>query len=59
MLLACGATILEGGGSRVSVRISGRLSSFHRPHPSPDTDKGAVVAMRKFLADVGITPDSI
>jgi hypothetical protein len=24
---------------------------FHRPHPSPDTDKGAVAAVRTFLTN--------
>lgn len=59
LLLACGATLVEGGGSRIIVSIGGCDSAFHRPHPRPDTDKGAVVAMRKFLTGVGITPDTI
>ena len=59
LLLACGATLIEGGGSSVSVSIGGRLSTFHRPHPRPDTEKGAVTELRNFLTEVGITPDTI
>jgi hypothetical protein len=29
---------------------------FHRPHPSPDTDKGAVAAIRKWLEENGVKP---
>jgi len=29
---------------------------FHRPHPSPDTDKGAVASIRKWLETNGVKP---
>ena len=31
-------------------------SVFHRPHPSPDTEKGAVAAIRKWLDQNGVRP---
>ncbi|PJF32860.1 MAG: hexulose-6-phosphate synthase, partial [Phototrophicales bacterium] len=28
----------------------------HRPHPSPNTDKGAVASIRKWLKENGVEP---
>lgn len=30
---------------------------FHRPHPRKEAKKGAVVSMRRFLTEAGVTPD--
>ncbi|MCF6362999.1 MAG: type II toxin-antitoxin system HicA family toxin [Gammaproteobacteria bacterium] len=51
-----GAELSEGDGSRIRVKLNGRKAVFHRPHPAPDTDKGAVKSMRRFLAGAGVTP---
>lgn len=51
-----GAEITEGSGSRVRVALNGRRATFHRPHPEPDTDKGAVKSVRRFLIEAGIEP---
>ena len=56
MLVACGAEISEGRGSRVRIALRGVRSVFHRPHPHKETDKGAVVSMRRFLIETGILP---
>ncbi|WP_222862661.1 type II toxin-antitoxin system HicA family toxin [Aeromonas sobria] len=53
---ALGAIIEEREGSRVSVTLRDTVRVFHRPHPSPDTDKGAVKSVRKFLENVGVKP---
>ncbi|TIU57048.1 MAG: type II toxin-antitoxin system HicA family toxin, partial [Mesorhizobium sp.] len=55
-LIALGAELSEGNGSRVLVEIGRNRAVFHRPHPSPDTDKGAVKAVRRFLIEAGIRP---
>ena len=55
MLLALGAEISEGNGSRVRIALNGIRSVFHRPHPEKETDKGAVVSLRRFLISAGIT----
>ena len=47
LFVELGAEISEGEGSRVGVRLFGDRRVFHRPHPSPDTDKGAVASVRK------------
>lgn len=54
LLLALGAEITEGNGSRVRICLNGQLAVFHRPHPQPDTDKGALKSMRRFLIEAGV-----
>ncbi len=56
ILEALGAEIEEGAGSRVHVLLSGAPATFHRPHPRPDTDKGAVSDVRDYLAAQGVRP---
>jgi HicA toxin of bacterial toxin-antitoxin, len=53
---ALGASIQKRKGSRICVSLNGKDAIFHRPHPSPDTDKGAVNAVRKFLTECGVEP---
>jgi len=55
MLKALGAEISEGNGSRVRIALNNVRAVFHRPHPKKETDKGAVVSMRRFLKEAGIT----
>jgi hypothetical protein len=49
LLVALGAEITEGNGSRVRIALNGVRAVFHRPHPQKETEKGAVAAMRRFL----------
>lgn len=49
-----GAEIEEREGSRVAVTLFGQVRVFHRPHPSPETDKGAVASIRKWLEENGV-----
>jgi hypothetical protein len=51
-----GAEITEREGSRVAVVLFGEVRVFHRPHPSPNTDKGAVASIRKWLEQHGVGP---
>ena len=51
-----GAEISEREGSRVAVVLFNEVRVFHRPHPSPDTDKGAVASIRKWFEQHGVTP---
>ena len=59
LLLALGANISEGNGSRVRVELRGERAVFHRPHPENTTDKGAVKSVRRFLANAGVCEDEI
>ena len=56
LLRELGAEFEEHEGSRIEVFLFGLVLVFHRPHPSPDTDKGAVAAIRKWLQENGVTP---
>ena len=56
LLESLGATIEEREGSRVGVVLFGVIKVFHRPHPSPDTDKGAIASIRKWLEENGVKP---
>ncbi len=56
LLESLGAEISEGEGSRIRIVLNKRKAVFHRPHPQKETDKGALVSLRKFLENAGITP---
>lgn len=56
LLTALGAEITEAEGSRVRVRLFGDRRVFHRPHPSPAMDKGAVTSLREWLEANGVRP---
>lgn len=54
LLLALGADVTEGRGSRVRIALNEVRAVFHRPHPENVTDKGAVKSMRRFLTEAGV-----
>ena len=54
LLIALGAELSEGRGSRVRISLNGVRAVFHRPHPKKETDKGAVVSMRRLLKEAGV-----
>lgn len=56
LFVELGGEITEREGSRVGVYLFGEVRVFHRPHPSPDTDKGAVASIRRWLEIHGVTP---
>ena len=53
---ALGADVSERAGSRVAIVLFDEVRVFHRPHPSPNTDKGAVVSIRKWLEYYEVKP---
>jgi len=56
LFIGLGAEISEREGSRIGVRLFGEIQVFHRPHPSPKTDKGAVASVREWLKRNGVMP---
>ncbi|MBL4761514.1 MAG: type II toxin-antitoxin system HicA family toxin [Gammaproteobacteria bacterium] len=56
LFISLGANISEREGSRVCVKLFGEIKVYHRPHPKPVTDKGAVANVRKWLKANGINP---
>jgi hypothetical protein len=49
LFLELGAEVSEREGSRIGVILFHECRVFHRPHPSPNTDKGAVASIREWL----------
>jgi len=46
-----GAELIEHEGSRIEVFLFNEVRVYHRPHPRPDTDKGAVASIKKWLKE--------
>jgi len=59
LLIALGAELSEGRGSRIRIALNGVRAVFHRPHPRKETDKGALVSMRRFLTEAEIIEDEV
>ena len=56
LLRSLGAEVTEREGSRAAIFLFQEVRVFHRPHPSPKTDKGAVVSVKKWLEQHGVKP---
>jgi hypothetical protein len=56
LLVELGAEISEREGSRVGIKLFSDRRVFHRPHPSPNTDKGAVANIRQWLRENEVFP---
>lgn len=56
LFIELGGHVAEREGSRVLVRLFNERRVFHRPHPEPTTDKGAVESIRKWLEENGVKP---
>lgn len=56
LVIGLGGRKEDGQGSRVRFILNGIFGTFHRPHPQKETDKGAVVAVRRFLENAGVKP---
>jgi hypothetical protein len=51
-----GVVVSESAGSRLAAVLFGVVRVFPRPHPSPDTDKGAVASIRKWFDEHAVMP---
>ena len=56
LLIACGASVIEGRGSRVRFEKGGEVETFHRPHPAKEARRYQVRAARDFLKRIGEAP---
>ncbi|MGB8816432.1 MAG: type II toxin-antitoxin system HicA family toxin [Rhizobiaceae bacterium] len=56
LLLAAGARLIEGNGSRVRFEKGGEVETFHRSHPAKEAKRYLVRAAREFLERIGVTP---
>ncbi len=56
LLLAAGARLIEGRGSRVRFEKDGMVGTFHRPHPAREAKRYQARDARDFLERIGVTP---
>ena len=56
LLLAAGARLIEGRGSRVRFERNGEVATFHRPHPAKEAKRYQVRDAREFLIRLGVQP---
>lgn len=56
LLIAVGADVIEGRGSRVRFHKNGEITTFHRPHPKKEAKPYQVKDARDFLIRIGVTP---
>ena len=56
LLIAAGAEVIEGSGSRVRFVKDGKVETFHRPHPAKEAKRYQVRAARAFLERLEVTP---
>ena len=56
LLVAAGARVIEGRGSRVRFEKDGEVATFHRPHPAKEAKRYQVRDARAFLERIGVMP---
>ncbi|MCY4302788.1 MAG: type II toxin-antitoxin system HicA family toxin [Aestuariivita sp.] len=56
LLIAAGARVIEGRGSRVRFEKDGEVATFHRPHPAKEAKRYQLRDAREFLERLGVTP---
>lgn len=56
LLVAVGAQVIEGTGSRVRFELNGVVATFHRPHPAKEAKPYQVRDARALLEQAGIHP---
>lgn len=56
LLVAVGARVIEGRGSRVRFELNGEVATFHRPHPAKEAKPYQVDDARMFLISAGVMP---
>ena len=56
LLIAAGAEVIEGRGSRVRFAKGVQMATFHRPHPAKEAKRYQVRDARDFLERIGVIP---
>jgi hypothetical protein len=56
LLVALGAKVVEGDGSRASFFLNGAQVDIHRPHPGKEALRYRVKDVRRFLEKAGVKP---
>lgn len=58
LLVAVGAVLTEGRGSRIRFDYGGESAYFHRPHPGKEALRYRVLDAREFLMRIGVTDET-
>jgi hypothetical protein len=56
LLIAAGAEVIEGRGSRVRFAKDQIVATFHRPHPENEAKRYQIRDARAFLEQIGVRP---
>ena len=56
LLIAAGARVIEGRGSRVRFERDSEVETFHRPHPAKEARRYQIRAARAFPERNGVAP---
>ena len=56
LLVALGAEVIEGRGSRVRFVLNNVVATFHRPHPTKEAKPYQINDARNLLEQAGIKP---
>jgi hypothetical protein len=59
LLLALGADVTAGKGSRRRVVLNDVKAVFHEPHPRKEVGKDTVRSLRDFLTEAGIISEQL
>ncbi len=54
LFVSLGAEIINKGGSVVTIRLGGRVQTFHRPHPSKEAPAYCIHNVRLLLMWHGV-----
>ena len=57
LLVAVGATLSEGRGSRIRFDYGDESAYFHRPHPGKEALRYRVLDAREFLIRMGVADE--
>ena len=56
LMRALGGEVTRACRKPCCCKLNGVTAVFYRPHPRPETKKGAVDAVRQFLINAGVKP---
>ncbi|WP_370711315.1 type II toxin-antitoxin system HicA family toxin [Paraburkholderia sp. IW21] len=56
LILALGADVREGAGSRVAFELHGSRRYLHQPHPGKEARKYQVEELRAWFTELGVEP---
>jgi len=56
LVVELGGEATEREGFRVAIYLFNQIRVLHKPHPTPDVNKGAVASILKWFEENGVKP---